>query len=120
MLVRHDLGCASRAAGADDLQNFCKPQYKQNTYNIESYEVAGYTMDENKVCLLSLQQVCANLARDTVSRMLTMWRNIPRGDYRITVSSPFCRPATHCAWGTLTASPRSTSGTNVHSRVTAA
>lgn len=34
--------------GADDLQNFCKPQYKQNTYNIESYVVAGYTMDENK------------------------------------------------------------------------
>jgi hypothetical protein len=35
--------------GTGDLQNFCTPEYPENTWNIESYVVDEYTMAQNKV-----------------------------------------------------------------------
>ena len=43
--------CCVWCAGAGNLDNFCTPKYKENTFNIYSYEVAGYTMTESDVRL---------------------------------------------------------------------
>jgi len=41
-----DIWVESWLNGAGDLENYCKPTYKQNTYNIETYTVLEYAMNE--------------------------------------------------------------------------
>ena len=45
MLMCHGV----HVTGTGDLQNFCTPEYPENTWNIESYVVDEYTMAQNKV-----------------------------------------------------------------------
>lgn len=43
-----DIWCETWMHGTGDLQNFCTPEYPENTWNIESYVVDEYTMAQNK------------------------------------------------------------------------
>jgi hypothetical protein len=52
-----DIWCETWQNGVGALPNFCKPTYAENTFNIETYTVDGYTMgdtsDHSKVAFVA-------------------------------------------------------------------
>jgi hypothetical protein len=96
------------SVGVGPLQNFCKPTYKHNTFNIETYTVAGYTMDETKVrdrrtalwcvnatCQRGCDNVCgAGPLQDRVhlwTESRVLWRHQPRRHAVQAVRALWCR-----------------------------